>query len=244
MAVSSDHATDRSVQLPGVRIGPAMGAGPKVSFVVPARNEADYLPACLERLAYLETDHTYETVVVDGDSDDRTPEIAREFDATLVEGSGEGIGSGRALGAEHADGEWFAFVDADTVVEPDYIEEMLGFVEAFDLDAATSRCRMDGLRPTLMQATINRVFPRLEWPILPGFNFFVHGEVYEAAGGFPDVPNEDTAFSRRLSREYDTAYHPKVLVETSGRRIHDLGLTGTLLHYVWLDLWRITADYR
>jgi glycosyltransferase involved in cell wall biosynthesis len=221
-----------------------MGAGSRVSFVVPARNEAEYLPRCLRSLAHLETDREYETIVVDGDSDDRTPEIAREHGATLIEGPGGSIGAGRALGAEHADGEWLAFVDADTVVEPEYLEEMLGFVDAFDLDAATSRCRMDGLRPTLMQATINRVFPHLELPILPGFNFFVHNDVYEAAGGFPDVPNEDTAFSRRLSREYETAYHPKVLVETSGRRIHDWGLTGTLLHYVWLDLWRIRADYR
>jgi glycosyltransferase involved in cell wall biosynthesis len=221
-----------------------MGAGATISFVVPARNEADYLPNCLRSLAHLETDHEYETIVVDGDSEDRTPAIAREHDARLVEGPGESIGTGRARGAEHAEGEWLAFVDADTVVEPDYVEEMLEFVDAHDLDAATSRCRMDGRRSTLVQATINRVFPRLEYPILPGFNFFVNRSVYEAAGGFPDVPNEDTAFSRRLARKYDTAYHPKVLVETSGRRIHEWGLTGTLLHYVWLDLWRITADYR
>lgn len=68
--------------------------------------------------------------------------------------------------------------------------------------------------------------------------------MYAAAGGFPDVPNEDTAFSRHLGREYQTAYHPDVLVETSGRRIHRYGLTGTLLHYVYLDIGRIRAEYR
>jgi hypothetical protein len=102
---------------------------------------------------------------------------------------------------------------------------------------------MDGLRPTLMQATINRVFPRLRRPILPGFNFFVDADVYSAAGGFPDVPNEDTAFSRHLARQYATAYHPDVLVESSGRRIHRDGLTRTLLHYVYLDVGRMRADY-
>jgi len=221
-----------------------MGAAPTVSIVIPARNEADYLPDCLDSVAALDTEYDYETIVVDGDSDDRTPEIAREYGVTLVEGPGESIGGGRALGAAHAHGQWLSFVDADTVLHPDFLDEMLAFVEAKDLDAATSRCRMDGLRPKLMQATINRVFPHLRRPILPGFNFFVDRDVYEAAGGFPEVPNEDTAFSRHLAREYDTAYHPEVLVETSGRRIHKWGLTGTLVHYLRLDVGRITAEYR
>jgi len=52
---------------------------PTVSFIIPARNEASYLPATLESLARLETTVAYEQIVVDGKSDDGTPEIAREF---------------------------------------------------------------------------------------------------------------------------------------------------------------------
>ncbi|WP_248515223.1 glycosyltransferase [Salinarchaeum laminariae] len=222
-----------------------MGAAPTVSIVIPAKDEADYLPECLDSVGALEGTQPAETFVVDGDSDDRTAEIARSRDdVRLIEGPGESIGGGRALGAEHADGDWLAFVDADTVLEPSYLTEMLSFVRENDLDAATSRCHMDGVRPKLMQATINRVFPHLRRPILPGFNFFVDADVYDAAGGFPEVPNEDTAFSRHLGREFDTAYHPDVLVETSGRRIHRYGLTGTLLHYVYLDVGRLRAEYR
>jgi len=222
-----------------------MGAAPTVSIVIPAKDEADYLPECLDSVGALEGTQPAETFVVDGDSDDRTAEIARAHDdVRLIEGPGESIGGGRALGAEHADGDWLAFVDADTVLEPSYLTEMLSFVRENDLDAATSRCHMDGVRPKLMQATINRVFPHLRRPILPGFNFFVDADVYDAAGGFPEVPNEDTAFSRHLGREFDTAYHPDVLVETSGRRIHRYGLTGTLLHYVYLDVGRLRAEYR
>ncbi|MFC7008102.1 glycosyltransferase [Halalkalicoccus salilacus] len=182
-------------------------------------------------------------IVVDGDSEDRTPEIAREFDARLVAGPGRNIGQGRHLGAQAARGEWLAFVDADTIVEPDYLEAMLAYVREEGLAAASSRCRMRGGRATLMQGVINRVFPRLERPILPGFNFFVERETYEAAGGFPDVPNEDTAFSRRLARSEPTGYCPATLVETSPRRISEAGLTGTLWHYVRLDWGRYRAGY-
>lgn len=231
-----------------------------VSFVVPAKDEAAYLPATLESLRDQRTERTYETVVVDGDSDDATAEIAREYDAILAEQSGSGIGErsrsgigeqpsvsigdARHRGAERADGDWLAFVDADTVVCPDYLDAMLAFVRREGLAGASSRCRMVGpARAKVMEATINHVFPRLDRPVLPGFNCFVRRDAYFEAGGFPNVPNEDTAFSRELGREWATGYHPDVLVETSARRIAKSGLTGTLFHYLRLDWHRIRAEY-
>lgn len=214
-----------------------------VSFVVPTRNEADYVRGCLGGLAALDTDFEYEVIVVDGASTDGTPAIAREYDATVIEEPGSSIAAARNLGAERADGEWFAFVDADTRVRADYLTRLLGFVEREGLAAASSYCRITGpRRATLMAATINHVFSRLDRPILPGFNCLVHRRAFEAVGGFPDVPNEDTAFSRRLGRRYPTGYCPEVLVESSGRRIAETGLTGTLWHYLRLDLERIRAS--
>jgi glycosyltransferase involved in cell wall biosynthesis len=216
---------------------------PDVSFVVPAKNEAAYLRDTLESIAALETDYAYEVIVADGNSTDGTRAIASEFGATVVEGAGSSIAAGRNRGAERARGEWLAFVDADTRVRPGYLTGMLGFVESNGLAAGSSACRMTGpWRAKLMEATINHVFPRLERPVLPGFNFFVHREAFREAGGFPEVSNEDTAFSRRLAREVPTGYHDAVLVESSGRRIADSGLTGTLWHYVSLDLERLRAS--
>ncbi|NKE35859.1 glycosyltransferase [Natronococcus sp. JC468] len=216
---------------------------PDVSVVVPARNEADYLPDCLESIAALETDYVSEVIVVDGASSDGTADIARAHGATVLEGTGSSIAAGRNLGGEAAAGEWLAFIDADTRVRPNYLTEMLGFVERENLAAASSACRMTGpLRAKLMEATINHAFPRLERPVLPGFNFFVHRRAFLETGGFPEVPNEDTAFSRRLGRQFPTGYHDAVLVESSGRRIADSGLTGTLFHYVSLDAGRLRAS--
>ncbi|WP_435175462.1 glycosyltransferase [Halorussus sp. AFM4] len=243
---------------------------PVVSFVVPARNEQATLPATLASLRGQRTDRDYEVVVVDGDSDDATPEIARRFGATVVHqhraaadggATGEerrpasasrvdgdesppGIGDARHRGAERADGDWLAFVDADTAVRPDYVDAMLGFVREAGLAAASSRCRLVGpARAKVMEATINHAFPRLDRPVLPGFNCFVRRDAYADVGGFPDVPNEDTAFSRELGREWPTGYHPEVLAATSARRIAESGLTGTLYHYLKLDWRRLRADY-
>ncbi|WP_135807033.1 glycosyltransferase [Halorussus marinus] len=215
---------------------------PAVSFVVPAKDEAAYLPDALASIRDQRTDREYEIVVVDGDSDDDTAAIARRYGAAVVDQRDPGIGAARHRGAQATDGEWLAFVDADTAVDPDYLDAMLAFVRKNGLAAASSRCRMpDCLRATAMAATINHVFPRLGRPILPGFNCFVRRNAYADVGGFPNVPNEDTAFSRELARRYPTGYHPEALVETSPRRVERLGLTGTLVHYLRLD-WRRLRD--
>ncbi len=215
-----------------------------VSFIVPAKNEGDYLRGTLASLAGLDTDYVYEVIVVDGNSWDETREIAREYDATVVHEDGSSIAAARNLGAERASGEWLAFLDADTRVRANYLTELLGFVETEGVAAASSYCRITGpRRAKLMEVTINHLFSRLAHPILPGFSCVVHRRAFKEIGGFPDVPNEDTAFSRRLSRRFPTAYCPTVLVESSGRRIADLGLTGTLWHYARLDAARLRADY-
>ncbi len=215
---------------------------PVVSVVIPARNEARYLPQTLSALTR-QGNVPFETIVIDGNSSDRTREVARSFGVQLFEQTGTGIGAARHEGAERARGEWIAFVDADTQPTPSYLMEMLSFVAQEDLDAATSRCRVVGSRRgKAKQVVVNRVFPHLRRPILPGFNFFVSATVYAESGGFPNVPNEDTAYSRTLAVDYDVAYHPEILVETSGRRFSESGLTGALYHYLRLDVGRLRAN--
>ncbi|AGB16829.1 glycosyl transferase [Halovivax ruber XH-70] len=213
-----------------------------VSAVIPARNEAAYIAATLSSCRDLTGASFDEVIVVDGESTDETVSIARDHGAAVVTEPDRSIAAARNAGARRATGEWLAFVDADTVLARSYLSTMLEYVDRTGLAAASSYCRISGpVRAKLMQGTINRLFPRLTHPILPGFNTFVHRAAFDALGGFPDVPNEDTAFSRRLAAEYPTGYCPERLVETSGRRIAADGLSGTLWHYARLDVGRVRA---
>jgi glycosyltransferase involved in cell wall biosynthesis len=215
-------------------------ASPEVSFVVPTLNEADYLPEALDSIAALETNRDYEVVVADSDSSDATRELARDAGVRVLNCGDSGIAGGRNAGAAAADGEWLAFVDADTTVHEDYLTELHGYVEREGLAAGSSRCRVtESRRGKAMQVVVNRVFPRLDRPVLPGYNTFVRRSAFEAVGGYPEVGNEDTAFSRRLGREFETGYCPNVLVDTSGRRFASQGLTGAALHYLSLDVRRV-----
>lgn len=214
-----------------------------VSVVIPARDEADRIPATLASVRDLETAVPYEVIVVTSGGDDATRAAAREYGATVVEQTGAGVGNARNTGARRAKGTWLAFVDADTTVQRAYLDEMLAFVRDRGLVGATSRCRVVGpRRAKLPEVIVNRVYPLMKRPVLPGFNTFVERDAFVAVGGFPDVPNEDKAFSRSLAAVGELGVRERVLVETSGRRIADSGLAGVLWYYFRRDLRALRSD--
>ncbi len=98
-------------------------AHPKVSVIVPARNEEACLRSCLESLV-AQTGVPFEIIVVDDHSTDRTREIATSFPAVRVVEAAPlptgwtGKNNAVATGARDASGEWLLFTDADTVHLP------------------------------------------------------------------------------------------------------------------------------
>lgn len=103
-------------------------AAPFVSVIVPARNEEARIEACIRSLCQ-QRYPAYEVIVVDDQSEDRTPDILRQLQqeypdrlslvcgAPLPEGW---VGKSWACfqGAQHARGEWLLFADADTQFAP------------------------------------------------------------------------------------------------------------------------------
>ncbi len=99
-------------------------AWPKVSVIVPARNEEAVLPKLLRSLAQLDYPD-YEVIVVDDRSEDKTAEIARAFPfVRLVSGQEraedwKGKQWACHQGALQAQGSFLVFTDADTEHYPD-----------------------------------------------------------------------------------------------------------------------------
>ena len=105
----------------------------RFSVVIPARNEADYLPRLLETVAaararYRGGADAIEVIVADNGSTDRTADIARRRGCRVVQVDKRVIGAVRNAGARAAQGEILAFVDADTRIHRETfnaIEDML-----------------------------------------------------------------------------------------------------------------------
>jgi glycosyltransferase involved in cell wall biosynthesis len=96
---------------------------PQISIIVPARNEEECLGTCLESLS-AQTGVTFEIIVVDDHSTDRTREIAASFPKVRVVEAGPlppgwtGKNNAVSTGARQAQGEWLLFTDADTIHLP------------------------------------------------------------------------------------------------------------------------------
>lgn len=88
----------------------------RLSVVIPALDEADRLPALLGDLRH-GAGESAEIIVVDGGSGDGTPDIARDFGASVVEGF-RGRGQQLAAGAAMARGDVVLFLHADTHLPP------------------------------------------------------------------------------------------------------------------------------
>jgi len=106
----------------------------KVSIIIPAYNEEKDIKDVLDSIMR----QTYpkekiETIVIDDKSTDKTAEIAKKYPVKLIKGQHKGVGAARNLGIKNATGDIILFVDADQVLDKNYVKEI---VSCFKEDVA------------------------------------------------------------------------------------------------------------
>ena len=93
-----------------------------ISIIIPTLNEESVLEETLKNIRKIKST-PYELIISDGNSTDRTVEIAQKYTDNIVVYKGEErqtIAGGRNLGAGIAGGSCLVFQDADVVVpDPD-----------------------------------------------------------------------------------------------------------------------------
>ena len=122
------------------------GGNPRVTVVVPARNEEETIEASLLRLLDLDYDN-YEIIAVNDRSSDRTATIMDRVAATPqahgrlkvihVDTLPSGwLGKTHAMwtAARQGSGEWILFTDADVLFRPDAVRRALAYAEAEPAD--------------------------------------------------------------------------------------------------------------
>ncbi len=88
---------------------------PTISLIIPAYNEEDYLPACLDAVMANLAGKVHEIIVVDNNSTDRTRDVVERYPAvTYLFEPEKGITRARQSGYRASTGDILAFVDADT----------------------------------------------------------------------------------------------------------------------------------
>ena len=99
---------------------------PTVSVIIPARNSAATLGECLRSIR----EQTYpaqlfETLFVDNQSTDETPQIARALGFEPLLCARRGPAAARNAGLRAAKGEIIAFIDSDAAAQPDWLSQLV-----------------------------------------------------------------------------------------------------------------------
>lgn len=107
-----------------------------ISVIVPFFNAERQILECCNSLKN-QTYDNFEVLMIDDGSTDHSSELVRQFDDTrfrLVPLEKQGVSTARNVGLEMAKGSYFAFVDADDTVAPNYLQSLLEHAVEFEAD--------------------------------------------------------------------------------------------------------------
>ena len=184
-----------------------------ISVVIPAHNEEDYIPACLEavkRAASVLPDagpDGVETVVVANRCTDRTAEIAAGFGAKVVENDARSIAQVRNAGVRASRGGIVVTVDADSVMSEKALREVREMLESGRFIGGGTPVRFDRMSAGIFFSAMY-----VAWNLIPvmlrnkaalsGGMFWLYRRDFDALGGFDEtlVSLEDMDFAVRLNR--------------------------------------------
>lgn len=113
---------------------------PKVSVIIPIRNEEKYIATCLDSLLRQSYPQDLcELIVVDGRSSDRSPEIVRDIrrrhaNVLLLDNPAAIVPCGMNLGIRQAQGEVIVRADGHNVYPPDYISNCVQYLDQTGAD--------------------------------------------------------------------------------------------------------------
>jgi len=199
----------------------------KVSLVVPVKNEADTIECLMSSVAG-QTRRPDEMIIVDGGSEDGTPEIVEEWVnrhslsdwGRVVRVDDATPGKGRNIGVASAKYNWIAFTDAGIRVEQSWLERLIEVAEC-DNQIDVVYGSYEPSPDTLFErcAALAYVAPKrlkagrwMRGPVIP--SSLIRREVWEGVGGFPDLrAAEDLIFMEAVERKgYKIAWAPQAVV--------------------------------
>lgn len=200
-------------------------AGPRVSVIVPARNEEGFIKRCLDSLIKQDYED-YEIIAVNDSSEDKTGDIIKRFAENskvipvMARPKPEGwVGKNWACmeGFKKATGSLLLFTDADTKHLPGVVSLAVSHMLAFNLDALSVMPKMllmDGwTRATLpvISTFLHTWFsalkvndPTKKTGYFFGSFFIIKKETYQQVGTHKGVRHEiieDGALGKRVKEE-------------------------------------------
>jgi glycosyltransferase involved in cell wall biosynthesis len=210
-----------------------------ISIIIPAYNEAATIRRCLSALSNQTVPRSsYELIVVDGNSSDSTREIAEEYaDLVFIQNS-ERVPGARNDGFLRAKYDIVATTDADCVVAPDWIEQILHSFQNGDVVLAFGPVTSIDYAPQNRKYVLlfNMLIhfgaaTRLYYYTL-GCNTVFRLDALKQAGMYKIMDaGDDLEIGTRLRKKGKVAFNPRLTVGFDFRRYEQFGFWTTLFEW-------------
>lgn len=218
-----------------------------VSIVIPALNEERVVGRCLDALARQDFPKgSFEVVLVDNGSTDRTVEIARSFstalELTVLEKPGLTISAMRNAGVSAARGDVLAFLDADCLAPARWLKTATALLAKGDAGIVGAHYRIPDDSRWVARAWYGGLEVerqgRIDW--VPAGDMLLRRSTFERLGGFDE--------SLRTSEDCDLCERARaaglsVVGDASAAVVH-LGTPQTLAHFYGKIRWHATDGLR
>ncbi len=100
---------------------------PKISVIIPAYNEENYLDSCLASVVKQKNCPEFEVILVDNNSNDNTVKIAKKYNVVIAKEPKQGVVMARQKGLSIARGEIIVSTDADCIFKEDWLRKINDF---------------------------------------------------------------------------------------------------------------------
>ncbi len=206
---------------------------PTLSIVVLCYNEEDTITGCLEAIAQ-QTQSPDEVIVVDNNSTDNSRALAEAFGfVKIVEEKVQGMSPARNAGIAAATSEIVGRIDADTRIDPDWVENVKKCFSDPDVDAASGPVAytdMPGEKMGLaidknIRRTITRLIENSDFRILFGTNMALRKSSWDSIVGevcMDDIVHEDLDIALHMHRAgMNVIFDKHMRAGMSARRLDD-----------------------
>jgi glycosyltransferase involved in cell wall biosynthesis len=115
-----------------------MSALPSVSVIIPLHNGAASIERCLAAIDAQRFDGKVEVLVVNNNSKDNGAGLVETLGHTVLNEPTQGAGAARNCGIKAAKGEFLAFLDADVLIDPNWIDSCVRAIQPKWIDCVQS----------------------------------------------------------------------------------------------------------
>jgi len=222
---------------------------PKISIVIPAYNEENFLPKLLSSLMKQTFPYPYEIIVVDNNSTDATARVAKSYHVRVLTEPKKGYAYACNKGFYHAKGEIIVRIDADCAVPKHWLQCIWN---SFEKDP--NLVAIGGPQYPLESYWWENLFwypAIIVWMYFlkilgKGFlfcNIAIRRDAFLQTNGYNTAMSfgEDVDICLRLKKMGKVVFDLRIYIYTSMRRVQNLGVIKFMLGYGvsnQLAIWR------